>query len=140
MDVTKSKQDVLDTIEWRRKHDMDEIMKEDLSKGRKGFEAHTDLQDILGRPLLYMQTGKWGLASALATSKTNATLYERTFYQLFEESAMKSIANNEAGNKNAQYVMLVNYDGWTTEQGACVECKDKLSGILCTFYETYFIL
>lgn len=102
---------------------MDYLYKEDHKHGRTRFEASTEVSDIKGRPVLYMQTGKWKLKEAI--SKGDAVKYERTFYQLLDETTYKGVMANEGGKSEyAQYLMLLNYDKWTLAEGACEDCKD----------------
>jgi hypothetical protein len=134
-DSQKSKAAVMEVMRWRKANKIEDIAKEDLSRGIEMFEANTNEVDLQGRVILYMQCGKWALAPLLSsvhdTPKNKPgddKIYERTFYKLFDEASMKVVENYDTKfTKNAQHVMIVNYAEWETKDGACVDCVTLVS-------------
>jgi len=118
-------------LKWRQENHMDYLYKEDHKKSRSNFEASTEVSDVKGRPVLYMETGKWKLKEAII--KGNAVGYERAFYQLLDETAYKGVMANEAGNEYAQYLMVLNYDKWTLAEGGCADCVALVSSLGANF-------
>lgn len=106
-------------------------MEKDCGDGFQKFESSTKEVDIQGRPILFMQLGKWLLKEVIKNKEVQ--LYERCGYQLFEDSANKAITSFEKGKKNAQYVFLGDYEGWSFAQGGTDECE------LVNLFLTYFL-
>lgn len=123
--VSLAKQLLQENLKWREEHRIDKILEENWREMEEEFTVEKDSVDLEGRPILYLNFGKWDVHK-LMTEEDSLVRLGRYLTKLVEEMdtlvRRKSTSGSTSGQSINQFNLIINFDGYDIWNQGCFQC------------------
>jgi len=133
-DVENAVEMVKRTTEWRKHHNVDEILNQDLSEYSLDIPVRVEGVDKEGSPIVQMYYGKWKLRKyALSGDQELWNVPLKVFIHALETAEQTLYEIQKSGGQNISSVYgLDDIDGFSFKHHACPQCLSMTAEFLRT--------
>jgi len=129
---------LMDNLQWRKVTNMDNVLNEDFSDIRRDFKYSLETRDKEGQPNLYLDVGSMDIRAAILAGKRERLI--RYVDRAYEQSAALIRKLGHTYRNVTRGNLIVNLQGFSTEQHACLQCMSSIVRMLLSYESHYPLL